>query len=440
MAGLEELMAGLFGGTDAPAGDEMRRRRSQGGVAGPQQMPGMMQQYYGGTGGYDYSGAMGSQMGGRQGLMSLLGGRDLSGPALRHFANQGFDFGRPGQDNRERPGGPNIAPGNIDNGQALFQPQGPGHVPGIPQGVAVGQTPGQVRPVPQTQGWRNVHPGYSAAAAVGTDQFGNPQFGGPRQGAPAAAGAPPGASVGGGGGGRPGGGGGGGGGPVSQNPIAGGGAPVRPGAGAGGAGGTGGGQSSGGKNTGGGGGGPAPTAAGQGGPPRPGNATTKNQNAADAAVVKAGTASGGEKVRPGQVSNNIGKTGGVTTKAGQEVLYGPGVGGPIVEVAPHGGQGGKGVSGPARGAAHEEMKAANDGKLAGLSPAEKAARKAAWEAKVAAKQEKARLKAAPSASSFGKDPRGSGTAPLPQAGKTKPKGTNSKKGGGTGAWQTGGGY
>lgn len=65
------------------------------------------------------------------------------------------------------------------------------------------------------------------------------------------------------------------------------------------------------------------------------------------------------------------------------------------------------------------------GKLAGLSPKEKAARKASWESKVAAKQERARVKAAPSASQFGRNSatndRGTGLAPLPKAGKTKPK-------------------
>jgi hypothetical protein len=38
-------------------------------------------------------------------------------------------------------------------------------------------------------------------------------------------------------------------------------------------------------------------------------------------------------------------------------VYGPGINGPIVQVASHAGAGGKGVGGSARGAAHEEMKA-----------------------------------------------------------------------------------
>jgi len=392
MAGLEELMAGLFGGTQAPAGDEMRRRRSgpggeggYGGIGGAAVTPGQMMPYYGGIGQYDFSGAMGNQMGGRQGLMSLLGDRDLAGPALRHFANQGFDFGRPGQDNREKPGGPNIAPGNIDNAQALFQPQGPDHVPGVPQGVAVGQAPGEMRPRPQTQGWRNIHPGYSAAAQFGTDQGGNPMgFGGRPQGAPAAAGSPPGASTGGGGGG-------GGAGPQSQNPVGGGGGPVAPGGPTGGGGGgTGGGQSSGGKQTDG--GGPAPTTQGR---PAPGSRPTPGL---DTPTPRPG---GGPQ---GAAADRT------STRPNKPLPPKPTGVGP-------------------QSAAADRTSARPAGKLSGLSAAEKASRKASWEAKVEAKQERRATRqeaqrqsvAQKSAQYAAPDPRGMGTDPLPKAGKTRPK-------------------
>jgi hypothetical protein len=416
MAGLEEMMAGLFGGTQAPAGDEMRRRRSgpggeggYGGIGGAAVTPGQMMPYYGGVGQYDFSGAMGSQMGGRQGLMSLLGGKDVQGPALRHFANQGFDFGRPGQDNREAPGGPNIAPGNIDNAQALFQPQGPDHVPGIPQGVAVGQVPGQMRPRPQTQGWRNVHPGYSAAAQFGTDQGGNPMgFGGRQQGAPAAAGAPPGASTGGPGGG--GGGGGGGAAPQSQNPVGGGGKAVAPaGPTGGGGGGTGGGQSSGGKQTSGGGGG--------------------GVSNADLGVGTRGVAGAPERQAADQRA-----AGGIAAGAGGKKLGGS----PMLDaLGAIQGLGNEGSSEKQRRMAAPKANNFGDraqggldeGKLAGMTAQEKAKAKASWEAKVAAKQERQRVKAAPSASQFGANSatndRGSGLDPLPKAGKTKPKGRGS---------------
>ncbi len=400
MAGLEDMMAGLFGGNEAAGLDEMRRRRTAPGagggyegIGGASVLPGMMQQYYGGLPGYDFSGAMGAQMGGRQGLMGLLGGRDLKGPALRHFQNQGFDFNPPGQDNREQPGGPNIAPGNIDDAKALFQSMG-NETPGVPQGVAVGQAPGQMRPMPRTQGWRNLAEGYSAAAQFGS---GGPQdqlrgFGGARP--PAAQQAPP--------GGRPvGGGGGGGGAPQSQNPVGGGGAPVRPGAGGGGQG-TSGGGPSGGKNTG---GGQAPT----------GVTPQVKQQAAQQSTARGGATGGVQTTAPvdrgpgGKPKINP-KTGGVTSQ-GQGILQGPTANGPSTQVAV-----------PNNGNNNTPSETGGQtGKLAGLSPKEKAARKAAWEAKVAAKQEKQRLKAAPSASQFGKDPRGTGLEPLPQAGKTKPK-------------------
>ena len=123
---------------------------------------------------------------------------------------------------------------------------------------------------------------------------------------------------------------------------------------------------------------------------RPGNATAKQQNAADKATVKAGTASKGTNVRPGQVAKTSPKggtkginkqTGGPQTNAGQAVVFGPGPNGPIVQVAGNGANsGGKGVvqNGPPPHA----------------------------------------------------------TAPPPPAGKTKPKTGSVQKGG----WQTGGGY
>lgn len=250
MAGLEEMMAGLFGNNEAAGLEETRRRRSAPGagggyegIGGSMVTPGQMMPYWGGIGQYDFSGASGGVLErglGRQGLMSLLA--DVQGPALRHFQRQGFDFMPPGQDNREQPGGPNVAPGNIDNGQALDQPQG-NLTPGVPRGVAVGQSPGQVQPRPQTQGWRNLAAGYSAAAAYGTDPYGRPigfSGGGRPVGAPAAqSGIAPGGPP----GGRPQGPAGAGGPPRSggQNPIGGGVSNVAPAAGPGAGQGTGGG-------------------------------------------------------------------------------------------------------------------------------------------------------------------------------------------------------
>jgi hypothetical protein len=411
MAGLEELMAGLFGGTQAPAGDEMRRRQRGGpggggyeGIGGAAVLPGMMNARYGGADRYDFSGAMGRDFAGDggRGLMSLLGGQDFSGPAMRHFANQGFDFGRPGQDNRERPGGPNIAPGNIDNGQALFQPQGPQHVPGIPQGVAVGQVPGEMRPRPQTQGWRNLAPGYSAAAQFGTDEMGRPMgFGGrPQQGAPASVSQPP--AGGGGGGGRPSGGGGGAG-PVSQNPIGGGGGPVAPAGptGGGGAQGTGGGGGGGGKKTGG-----APA----------GVTPQVKQQAAGQSTARGGT--GGANFA---VPDNAGGVKGAKPKVNKAYDVVQAGGNPFMDtinVAPNGGNNNT----------PSEVGPSTPGKLEGLSAKEKAARKSAWEAKVAAKQERRATRQEAQRQSVAQksgryaapDPRGMGTDPLPNAGKTRP--------------------
>lgn len=179
MASLEEVMAGLFGGNMAPAADDPRRRRGPGsggyeGIGGAGVSPGQILPYFMNQPVYDYSGPMASRMGGRNGLMSLLGeSKDLAGPALRHFQNQGFDFMPPGQIDNPGIGGPNIAPGNIDDALALDQPTG-NQTPGVPQGVARGQAPGRVVPAPHSQGWRNVAGGYSAAAQYG---YGTPSFG-----------------------------------------------------------------------------------------------------------------------------------------------------------------------------------------------------------------------------------------------------------------------
>lgn len=403
MAGLEEMMAGLFGSNEAAGLDEMRRGRRGApgagggyeGIGGAAVLPGMMQQYYGGLPGYDFSGAQGAQMGGRQGLMSLLGGRDLKGPALRHFQNQGFDFNPPGQDNREQPGGPNVAPGNIDDARSLYQAMG-NPTPGVPQGVAAGWDPGQMRPMPRTQGWRNLAEGYSAAAQFGSggpnDQL---RGAGAGRGAPAAQTAPPGAT---GGGGRPGGGGGGGGGgPQSQNPVGGGGQAVAPAGPRGGGGGTGGGAATGGKQTGGGQPGPAQTPGlstrpGSAGAGMPGNATESNQAAVTKAKVQIQRRNARQNAYE-DAQNGVNNLFGNTINVGQKPV----------------GQGGKGISGQDRSG------------FGGETYAEKQARLAAKkERQTARAEEAARVEAAPSASQFGKDSRGSGTEPLPKAGKTKP--------------------
>jgi hypothetical protein len=173
---------GLFGGQDAGGaqglgeGDpnDPRRRRAglnAGGTAGG---PATMQDivaHLGGLRSYDYSGPF-------RGLadMAKRGGQDFQGPVARHFQNQGgqdqggpplnflqqgtFDqgFTPPGFDNRNPLAGANVAPGNMENGLALNQPPA---APGL-QGIG-----------PQTQGWRNVAPGYSAAAQFG---YGTPEF------------------------------------------------------------------------------------------------------------------------------------------------------------------------------------------------------------------------------------------------------------------------
>ena len=168
--------------------DELRRRRSPGGggyegIGGNLALPGQMQAFMGGVNQFDFSGPMGRDFaggggpGGGGGLLELLS----QGPAGRHFGRQGF--GPPGQwtppemiPNQNAIGSPNIAPANMETGQALQQP-------GVPQGVARGQS-GAMPPGFNTQGWRNYAPGYSAAAQLGygTDAFG--RLGGSRAGVP----------------------------------------------------------------------------------------------------------------------------------------------------------------------------------------------------------------------------------------------------------------
>lgn len=165
------------------AEDDPRRRRSRGlggyeGIGGPNIDISQMLPFLRGLGTYDYSGANVQDFA-PQGLADILG------PAGRHFMRQqqmgggpemfgqqpgaaglppGAFMGQgpqgqgpPGLDNRNAPGGQNIAPGNIDTGLALGQ----------------GQQPFAGGPMPQTQGWRNVAPGYSVAAGFG---FGTPEF------------------------------------------------------------------------------------------------------------------------------------------------------------------------------------------------------------------------------------------------------------------------
>jgi hypothetical protein len=233
MASLEEIMAGLFGSTGAagaqglraPAADtDPRRRRAgqgsgYGGIAGGEVSLSQLIPHLQGLRSYDYSGPMGGG-GGMRGLGDLI-----SGPAARHMQSQGpqgmppglaamdqlppglaqqGDL-PPGLDNREPVGGKNVAPGNVGTGLSINQP-----------GADAG------RMAPHSQGWRNVAPGYSAAAQFG---FGTPEFGRllveGAQGGPAGGGGPPGlrGAEGGGQGVRTQGGGGGGGGAVTPAPA-----------------------------------------------------------------------------------------------------------------------------------------------------------------------------------------------------------------------------
>lgn len=381
---MEELM-GLYGGLNAPGADDPRRRRGLAGrgegTVGADQAAGMMAQYFGGRAGPGYSGPMAGR--GGAGLAGLLeqvmahGGEGFSGPAQRHFANQGFDFMPPGLDNQNPVGGPNVAPGNIDTGRAVDQPMG-NQTPGVPRGVAMGQQPGRVAPYPQTQGWRNVAPGGAIAASLG---YGTPEFGGHFAAGTAlppgamGGGGPERAATGGGGGGGTAGGAGGGGRVAASGeqvgggtPAAGGGTPTQGGGGGGGS-----------KPAKAGGGKPGPaktpglsTRPGSAGPGMPGNATEANQAKATMAGAKseAKVKRQAAKAKAIKQAANKGVTG---PKAGSGIFY------DTISTGPKAGQGGKGISG-------------------GPAPAP------------------------PPASSFGKDERGTGTEPI--KGKTKPKKTS----------------
>lgn len=306
MASLEEIMAGLFGDVEARGAQGLggrtvrgvddrdpRRRRAGldsgfGGIAGGEVTLASILPHLQGLRTYDYSGPN------IRGLADLLPAlqnfEGLAGPSRRHLQNQvGPDFGLPpglsdnpelppGVDNRNAPGGPNVAPGNVDNGLAL------GQAPGIPP-QAMGNARGQQM---HNQGWRNVAPGFSAAASLG---YGTPEFE-QRLGAMGF-------------GGRPG--------AIAGGPEA---AQVRPGA-FGGVSAGGGGQ---GKGVGGGGGGPTPVKAGG-----PAEVAPKAGGASQAGVGKPGAGPGpgpgaiptaqkarGEGKRPGAKPGKIGGGGGGT--------------------------------------------------------------------------------------------------------------------------------
>lgn len=152
--------------------DDPRRRRGVGGggTAGLFD-PGQMNAFVGGVNQWDYSGPMGRDF--ALGAPQARGGSLLDllaqGPSGRHFGRQGF--GGPPDiafNDLNAIGGPNVAPGNMETGQSIFQP-------GVPPGVARGQSgampPGQA--APHTQYWRNYAPGGAAAAFYG---YGTPAF------------------------------------------------------------------------------------------------------------------------------------------------------------------------------------------------------------------------------------------------------------------------
>lgn len=181
-------MAGLFGdveargaqglGNVAPGADDPRRRNAgrdsgfAGSVGGPVSLMDILPHLQG-LRGYDYSGPNIRSLSDLLPAMQQFQQFDQMGPTRRHLERQGGDFQLPpgladvpdplpGVDNRLALGGPNVAPGNVDTGLAL------GQAPGIPANA-------QGRAMPHTQGWRNVAPGYSAAAAAGfgTEAFEN---------------------------------------------------------------------------------------------------------------------------------------------------------------------------------------------------------------------------------------------------------------------------
>lgn len=147
--------------------EELRRRRGPAGGAGYEGaggaaiQPGMLAPHMMGL-----PTNRGGGSGGLEAFLQQMMGGGAPGPSARNFQNSG-GWLPPGQEKQQGIGGPNLAPGNIDSGQALNQP-------GL--GLAVGQT--GVMP-PQSQSWRNYAPGFSAAAQAG---FGSPGgIGGPGQ-------------------------------------------------------------------------------------------------------------------------------------------------------------------------------------------------------------------------------------------------------------------
>lgn len=130
-----------------------RRRRGPGGggyegIGGAQVLPGQFLPFLQGNRTWDFGGGIQGQ-GGLAALLAQLAGNPNMGrgPALSHLLNQGVDF--PDVPSGGGPGGPNLAPGNLQNQQALSQPTNPAGKP------------------MQSQGWRNYAPGYGAAAALG---------------------------------------------------------------------------------------------------------------------------------------------------------------------------------------------------------------------------------------------------------------------------------
>lgn len=147
--------------------EELRRRRGPAGGAGYEGaggaaiQPGMLAPHMMGL-----PSNRGGGSGGLEAFLAQMMGGQAPGPSARNFQNSG-GWLPPGQEKQQGIGGPNLAPGNIDSGEALNQP-------GL--GLAVGQT--GVMP-PQSQSWRNYAPGFSAAAQAG---FGSPGgIGGPGQ-------------------------------------------------------------------------------------------------------------------------------------------------------------------------------------------------------------------------------------------------------------------
>jgi hypothetical protein len=334
--------------------DDYDRQGFGGSVLGPNITPGMMMPFFQGSPNYDFSGIQGQ--GGLQAFLQSLQqnpGRGF-GPAGRHLRNVGQPVEFPGLDTQMEMGpgtppigGPNVAPGN-------------------PQGLAIGQSnalpPGiqkQQQQLQNTQGWRNLHPGYALAASVG---FGSndPNAGflggqGPDRAVGATADAP---------------------GPSDRNR-----GPVQ--------------NLGGGGSTGGGGGlrgpgGPAlgtggPPAAGSGGAPggggtkpKPGGVTPSVKKQAAGQSTARGGATGGVESTAGIDKTGGGKpkidpkTGGLTSQ-GQGVLQGPTAGGPSTQVIL-----------PNKG---------NNNTPSETGPKPKPA-------------------SAPPAKNFGKDERGTGTAPI----------------------------